>query len=126
MRLTIRPARRGGTHHPWAPGLHHVCLRVPDRAAVDAAARGLRRLKIELTAPQLYPQYAPDYYALFFSDPDGIRLEIVNHLGVRRELHRVWNELEDFVNPMQKLRARKAALGRGQTRNRLLRRVRRR
>ena len=67
---------------------------------------GLRRLKIEVAAEQLYPQYAPDYYAIFFTDPDGIRLEIVNHLARRREIRRVWNKLEEFVNPLQKLRAR--------------------
>ena len=26
--------------------------------------------------PKLYPQYAPDYYAVFFRDPDGIKLEV--------------------------------------------------
>ena len=109
LQLTLRPAHEIRTpHDPYAPGLHHICLRVSDRQAVDAAARGLRRLKIEVTQPQLYPQYGPDYYAIFFTDPDGIRLEIVNHLARRREIRRVWNKLEEFVNPLQKLRARES------------------
>ncbi len=114
FQLTLRPAHGARRlHDPYAPGLHHLCLRVANREAVDAAARGLRRLKIEATRPQLYPQYAPDYYAIFFSDPDGIRLEIVNRLARRREIRRVWNELDGFVNPLQKLHARKAAARRG-------------
>lgn len=32
----------------------------------------------ETVAHSLYPEYAPDYYAIFFSDPDGIRLELTN------------------------------------------------
>ncbi len=109
FQLTLRPAHGAKPpHDSYAPGLHHICLRVPDREAVDDAARGLRRLKIDVTRPQLYPQYAPDYYAIFFTDPDGIRLEIVNHLARRREIRRVWDKLEEFVNPLQKLRARQS------------------
>lgn len=110
VRLTLRPARPNRPpHDPYGPGLHHICLRVADRKAVDAAARGLAELGIDVTQPLLYPQYAPDYYAIFFADPDGIRLEIVNHLRIRREVRKVWDQLEDFVNPLQKQRASQAA-----------------
>src|SRR6266567_7483688 len=34
---------------------------------------------VACSAPQLYPEYAPDHYAIFFSDPDGIRLEVTNY-----------------------------------------------
>jgi hypothetical protein len=30
-----------------------------------------------VTEPKLYPEYTPDYYALFFKDPEGIKFEIV-------------------------------------------------
>ncbi len=112
LQLTLRPARPAKpAHDPYAPGLHHICLRVADREAVDAAARGLTELGIDVTHPLLYPQYKPDYYATFFADPDGIRFEIVNHLEHRREVRRLWDQLKDFVNPMQKLRARKSDSG---------------
>ena len=52
-------------------------------ADVDAAARELRALGVAATEPALYPEYAPDYYATFFSDPDGLRLEIVALRGGR-------------------------------------------
>jgi hypothetical protein len=29
-----------------------------------------------LHAPRLWPQYRADYYATFFLDPDGFRLEV--------------------------------------------------
>ncbi|KAF9336538.1 hypothetical protein BG006_008339 [Podila minutissima] len=32
-------------------------------------------------APSLYPQYAKHYYAVFFTDPDGIKLELVYNEG---------------------------------------------
>ncbi|MFZ0889717.1 MAG: VOC family protein [Candidatus Binataceae bacterium] len=109
VRITLRAARRNRpSHDPYAAGLHHLCLRVEDRETVDAAARGLTELGIRVTQPLHYPQYAPDYYAFFFADPDGIRLEVVNHLAVRREVQALWDRLTGFVNPLGKLRAREA------------------
>jgi hypothetical protein len=29
-----------------------------------------------LEGPQIWPEYSPGYYALFFEDPDGNKLEI--------------------------------------------------
>ena len=44
---SLRPAREGTPDHdPYAPGLHHLCFRVVDEAAVDRAARGLREAGI--------------------------------------------------------------------------------
>jgi len=57
---------------------------------------------IEATAPRLYPEYAPDYYAIFFSDPDGIRLEIVANRRFRDLIREKWGELTEFENPLQK------------------------
>src|SRR5262245_60862480 len=75
---TIRSAKRTDRgHDPSAPGLHPLCFRVATQADVDAAFRGLRDLGVEATEPRFYPEYAPDYYAVFLTDPDGIRLEIV-------------------------------------------------
>jgi catechol 2,3-dioxygenase-like lactoylglutathione lyase family enzyme len=82
---SLRPARAGAApHDPYAPGLHHFCFRVVNEQAVDRAARELELAGIEASAPQYYPEYAPDYYATFFSDPDGLRLEITNFREFRR------------------------------------------
>jgi glyoxylase I family protein len=34
-----------------------------------------------LDAPREYPEYVPGYYAVFFADPDGIKLELVHIAG---------------------------------------------
>ncbi len=93
--FSLRPARAGTPDHdPYAPGLHHFCFRVEDEPAVDAAAAALRRRGVEVTDPAYYPQYAPDYYASFFCDPDGVRLEITNFRAERRRRMNDWNSEE--------------------------------
>ena len=88
---SLRPAREGTPgHDPYAPGLHHLCFRVVDEAAVDRAARELREAGIEATEPRYYPEYAPDYYAIFFEDPDGVRLEVMNFRELRRKVMYDW------------------------------------
>jgi glyoxylase I family protein len=107
FQLTIRPARHPVAHDPYAPGLHHLCMRVADRAAVDEAAAALKSAGVEIEGPKLWPEYLPDYYAVFFSDPDGIRLEIVNHMERRKLMQARWDELEGFENPLDRLLAKK-------------------
>jgi len=100
---TIRPARAGAPlHDPYSPGLHHSCFRVPTSADVDAAAKALRQAGIGATNPKFYPEYASDYYATFFSDPDGIRLEIVAHRRMRSLIRDKRHELTEFENPLTK------------------------
>jgi glyoxylase I family protein len=55
-----------------------------------AAAKVLITAGIEATASKLYPEYAEDYAATFFEDPDGIRLEVTNYRNERRERHDNW------------------------------------
>jgi catechol 2,3-dioxygenase-like lactoylglutathione lyase family enzyme len=94
FQLSLRPAREPlRPHDPYSPGLHHLCFRVADRESVDAVAGELRRRGIEASEPRLYPEYHGDYYATFFSDPDGLRLEVVNHFGLRRSTVERWAEI---------------------------------
>jgi len=88
--FVLRPARVLAGHDPYSPGLHHFCLRVDTIAEVHAVAEQLRDFGIDATEVKLYPQYAQDYTATFFSDPDGIRLEITNYRQERRERHNNW------------------------------------
>jgi catechol 2,3-dioxygenase-like lactoylglutathione lyase family enzyme len=99
---TLRPARGDGAHDPYRPGLHHVCFRVATPAEVDAVAAGLRALGVDASAPRRYPEYAADYYAIFFTDPDGIRLEVVAERGLRRLVRERWAELTEFEDPVRK------------------------
>jgi glyoxylase I family protein len=61
-----------------------------DEAAVDRAARELREAGVEVREPRYYPEYGPDYYATFFEDPNGIRLELMNFRELRRKLMYDW------------------------------------
>lgn len=101
--LSLRPARRTDVaHDPYRPGLHHLCFRVATPADVDAAARGLAALRVAVAEPRSYPEYAPDYYALFFTDPDGIRLEVVAHRRARSLVVEHWEQLTEFEDPLRK------------------------
>ena len=87
-------------HDPYAPGLHHLCFRVEDAAAVDDSGQKLRAAGIDASQPRLYPEYAPDYHATFFSDPDGLRLEVTNYRAERRQRRtttwgQAWPEASD-------------------------------
>jgi catechol 2,3-dioxygenase-like lactoylglutathione lyase family enzyme len=91
----IRPARSQRAHEPYAPGLHHLCLRVDSVDDVAAVSKALREAGIDATEAHLHPGYAPDYWATFFSDPDGVRLEVTNYRQERRERHDDWERLGD-------------------------------
>ena len=89
--FTLRPAQRKGFRHDnLAPGLHHLCFRVESCADVDSAENILSDAGIPCSMPQFYPEYAPDYYAIYFSDPDGIRLEVTNFREERRKRYADW------------------------------------
>ncbi len=86
----LRPSRNSNGHDPYAPGLHHFCLRVESVADVIAVASQLRAFGIAASEAELYSEYAPDYWATFFTDPDGIRLEVTNYRQERRDRHDNW------------------------------------
>lgn len=54
----------------------HICLSAASRKSVDAFhAAALERGGRDNGQPGLRPDYGPDYYAAFITDPDGYRLE---------------------------------------------------
>jgi catechol 2,3-dioxygenase-like lactoylglutathione lyase family enzyme len=75
--LGLRQAQVDQPFELYAPGFHHLALAVESHADVDAAhARAVAAGAEVLHAPRLWPEYHPDYYATFFLDPDGFRLEV--------------------------------------------------
>jgi catechol 2,3-dioxygenase-like lactoylglutathione lyase family enzyme len=71
-------ARRDEPVDRYAVGLHHLALEASSRAAVDERADWLRARGAEIeSGPEEY-SYIPGYYAVFFYDPDGIKLEILH------------------------------------------------
>ncbi len=60
----------------YAVGIHHLCFGAAGRELVDERAEWLRERGAEIeSGPEEYG-YMPGYYAVFFYDPDGIKLEI--------------------------------------------------
>ena len=63
-------------------GLCEIAFHAAERALVDALAREVPAWGgAILDAPREYPEYVPGYYAVFFIDPDGIKLEAVHLPG---------------------------------------------
>lgn len=75
-------AEAAHVHRRYAPGLHHLAWRAGSREDVDRLHALLVAHGIEvLDPPAHYPQYWGDYYAVFFEDPDGMKLEVVHAPG---------------------------------------------
>jgi catechol 2,3-dioxygenase-like lactoylglutathione lyase family enzyme len=63
----------------YAVGVHHVAFEAASREVVDACWAWVVRQGTEIeSAPKEYPHYVEGYYAAFFYDPDGIKLEVVH------------------------------------------------
>ena len=85
--LGLRQALEEQEFELYAPGLHHVAFAVETRADVDAAHAAAVAAGAEvLHAPRLFPQYRPDFYATFFLDPDGFRIEVAASRDARCEV----------------------------------------
>jgi glyoxylase I family protein len=62
----------------YAVGVHHVCFDVPSREVVDERAGWLRQQRATIESGPGEFDYSPGYYAVFFYDPDGIKLELLH------------------------------------------------
>jgi glyoxylase I family protein len=82
--IGLRQALEPQEFELYAPGLHHLALAVETRADVDAAHSAALEAGAEvLHAPRVWPEYSPEYYATFFLDPDGFRLEVASARDAR-------------------------------------------
>jgi catechol 2,3-dioxygenase-like lactoylglutathione lyase family enzyme len=71
----IRPADRNGRKYRLGGvGLHHYAFELAKRADVDAFYRALKEHAVEVVDPP-GDYYEGGYYAVYFLDPDGIKLE---------------------------------------------------
>jgi diadenosine tetraphosphate (Ap4A) HIT family hydrolase/catechol 2,3-dioxygenase-like lactoylglutathione lyase family enzyme len=76
VEIGLQAARRPRAHDRYAPGLHHLAFAAPRRQDVDRVYQQLVTLGVRvLDAPADYPAYGAGYYAVFFADPDDIKLE---------------------------------------------------
>jgi glyoxylase I family protein len=80
VRQALTPSAR--PFDRYEVGVHHVCFEAASRGIVDDRAAWLREQNAEIeSGPEEYT-YIPGYYAVFFYDPDGIKLEIVHIPGL--------------------------------------------
>lgn len=76
--VSLRQAQTPGRHDRYRVGIHHLAFAAPSRQAVDERLEWVREHGAEIeSAPREYA-YTPGYYAGFFYDPDGMKLEIVH------------------------------------------------
>ena len=78
LELGLQQARVLDAHDRYSPGLHHLAFAAPTRESVIELHAQLQGGAVTvLDAPAEYPQYGPGYFAVFFADPDGIKIEYV-------------------------------------------------
>ncbi|KAG0270072.1 hypothetical protein DFQ27_000729 [Actinomortierella ambigua] len=105
--LGISPGNPTVEHNRYNPGLHHLAFAVTSRQEVDAFHDKIAAFyqkhegdhkgsfgKI-LDPPAEY-QYMPKYYAVFFTDPSGFKLELVH---TPPEAYAASSKVEDHVAP---------------------------
>jgi catechol 2,3-dioxygenase-like lactoylglutathione lyase family enzyme len=81
--IGLRQAQSESPEHydRYRVGLHHLALEAASRGMVNERAEWLRAQGAEIeSGPEEY-WYIPGYYAVFFYDPDGLKLEIVHVPG---------------------------------------------
>jgi catechol 2,3-dioxygenase-like lactoylglutathione lyase family enzyme len=82
--LGLREAQSDAHAAPYdryALGLHHICFDAPSREAVDDRTRWLVEQGATIESGPAEYDYTPGYYAVFFYDPDGIKMEILHRPG---------------------------------------------
>ncbi len=74
------PRYRRLPFHRKATGLNHLAFRVASRVDVNRFARDFlqpRKIRPLYQTPREFPDYRKGYYAVYFEDPDRIKLEVV-------------------------------------------------
>ena len=84
-RYWIAPAEGRKTYSTGDVGLHHYAFELRNRKDVDALQAFLEEEGVKIVDPA--DEYYEDYYAVFFVDPDGIKLEGMKYgeLTVKRK-----------------------------------------
>ena len=76
--ISIRPSKGEFAHRLHdrsAPGFNHLAFSAEDRADVDKMLDLLNEIGARVLDPPAEYPYAPGYYAIYFTDPDGLKFE---------------------------------------------------
>jgi glyoxylase I family protein len=76
--IGIREAKIAGEYDRYRVGVHHVAFEASSREAVNERHAWAVEHGVEIESPPKEYHYMPGYYAFFFYDPDGIKLEVVH------------------------------------------------
>lgn len=78
--LFLYPSEESGEYSRFQTGLQHLAFIVPTRSDVRAVhSRAVALGSTVLHGPAEFPQYPPPFFAAFWLDPFGIKLEAVCH-----------------------------------------------
>lgn len=77
----LREATTPGEFDRYRVGLHHLAFEAVARSVVDERHEWLVSVGAEIESPPQEYAYMLGYYAVFFYDPDGIKLEILHVPG---------------------------------------------
>jgi glyoxylase I family protein len=72
------PPYRTDSFHRHRVGLCEIAFGADNRAQIDELAGAIESHGGKVTDPPREYDYAPGYYAVFFTDPDGLKLELAH------------------------------------------------
>ncbi|MEK7867274.1 MAG: VOC family protein [Planctomycetota bacterium] len=76
--VLVQAQRLDVTYHRQRVGLNHLAFHAESRAQVDAVTDALRSRGVRILYEDRHPfAGGQDYYAVFFEDPDRIKVELV-------------------------------------------------
>ncbi len=79
--VSCRKDYRQAGFHRKRVGLNHVAFRAESKEDVDSLYHDFltpRKVRVLYGGPRQYSEYGPSYYAVYFEDPDRIKLEYVH------------------------------------------------
>lgn len=69
-------------YHRRRVGLNHLAFKVSSKKDVDKFFEEFlnpRGIKTMYGSPKAFPEYVEGYYAVFFEDPERMKIEVVSH-----------------------------------------------
>ena len=83
--VEVRPARaesRDRKYDRYEPGPHHLAFHAANRQVVQSVYEAMLEVGATILDPPTdysgQPGYGDGYFAVFFADPDGLKLEVVS------------------------------------------------
>jgi len=75
--ITLRPAKTIRPHDRNTPGVNHLAFTAAEKADVERMHDLLKKIGAPILDPPAEYPYFPGYFAVYFADPDGVKIEFV-------------------------------------------------